>query len=132
MKLGNDEIDDPTRLFSHAKTKSRCDSSLKTKWYRFIGNGGTSLPKTCPATKHCDANAPGWLKGTHPRVAQGVVSRKVCFHYSGDCCYWSRYIKVLNCSGYYVYELKKVSHCYMRYCTTYDGKCCDNNGAPVT
>lgn len=105
--------------------KPRCDSAMKVKWYRFTGNGGSSLPETCPAKKHCDANAPGWLKGGHPTVARGEVSRKVCFHWGSNCCAFNKWIKVVNCSGYYVYEFQRMSGCYLRYCSTYDGKYCN-------
>lgn len=52
----------------------------------------------------------------HPTVADGMVRRKVCFHWSKNCCKWSSYIRVRNCSSFYVYELPKPPVCQLRYC----------------
>lgn len=100
-----------------------CDFSIVTKWYRFTGSAGTSMPESCPAEFQCTTHAPGWLNGIHPTVAEGEVTRTVCYHYSGSCCYWSSTIKVLNCGGFYVYELKPTTGCSLRYCGTNVGEC---------
>ena len=49
-------------------------------------------------------------------MAQGIVSRRVCFHWSSDCCHWYRYIRVRNCGAFYVYELSRPPTCNLRYC----------------
>ncbi|XP_078370692.1 uncharacterized protein LOC144654418 [Oculina patagonica] len=59
---------------------------------------------------------PGWLQGSHPSVADGVVRRKVCFQWSDDCCRRSTQIDVRNCGKFYVYKLKKPPVCNARYC----------------
>ena len=66
----------------------------------------------------CNTNAPGWLKGEHPSVADGQVTRKACFHWS-NCCSLSTNIKVRNCGSYYVYYLKSTGSCWYRYCSTH-------------
>ena len=104
------------RLVSYATSSAKCDSGLGNKWYRFVENAGTSMPEICPPRRRCSANAPGWLNGKHPTVEEGEVTRTVCFQYGGSCCYWSKHVKVFNCSAFYVYKLPNVGGCYLRYC----------------
>ncbi|XP_068739001.1 uncharacterized protein [Montipora capricornis] len=94
-----------------------CDSTL-SGWYRFSGEAGTQMADSCPKIHHCSTDSPGWLNGTHPTVAEGIVQRKVCFlqHPHGiDCCYFSKDISVRNCGAFYVYRLDP-PRCYSRYC----------------
>ncbi|XP_068743526.1 uncharacterized protein [Montipora capricornis] len=94
-----------------------CDSTL-SGWYRFSGEAGTQMADSCPKIHHCSTDSPGWLSGTHPTVAEGIVQRKVCFlqHLNGtDCCYFSKNISVRNCGAFYVYRLDP-PRCYSRYC----------------
>ena len=70
----------------------------------------------CVPEDRCGTNAPGWMQGEYPTVAEGVVTRKVCYNYLGDCCKWNNSISVKNCSGYFVYQLKIPSGCNLRYC----------------
>jgi hypothetical protein len=75
------------------------------------------MPTSCVPDWRCGTHATGWLNGTHPTVADGKVTRKVCYSYSGNCCYWSNNIEVVNCGQYYVYKLSTTPHsCYLRYC----------------
>lgn len=76
------------------------------------------MPTSCVPTHRCGTHAPGWLSGDHPTEDQGVVTRKVCFHWSGDCCKWNVNIKVRNCGEYHVYQLLKTPVCNLRYCAT--------------
>ena len=75
------------------------------------------MPTSYPPLYKCNTNAPGWLKGEHPSVADGQVTRKACFHWS-NCCSLSTNIKVRNCGSYYVYYLKSTGSCWYRYCST--------------
>ena len=93
------------------------------KWHRFMGAAGNAMPTSCVPKNRCGTHAPGWLTGGHPTKEQGVVSRKVCFHWWYSCCTWSVYIKVRNCGGYYVYQLPETPACYLRYCTEKTGEC---------
>ncbi|EDO26526.1 predicted protein, partial [Nematostella vectensis] len=74
------------------------------------------MPTSCVLEKRCGTHAPGWMVGAHPTVAQGLVTRKVCYHWTKNCCRWSNYIKVRNCGAFYVYQLPKTPVCWLRYC----------------
>ena len=87
----------------------RDDSGLATGWYRFQGPAGDLMPDKCVLMYRCGTENPGWLNGTHPTVAEGVVKRTVCHSDNRHCCTESNIIKVRNCSGYYVYELHRTT-----------------------
>jgi hypothetical protein len=93
-----------------------CDSSLSDQWYRFSGAAGTKMPTSCPSIYSCGTDAPGWMNGAHPAVADGIVDRTVCFNWSGNCCEWSRVIKVRNCGDFYVFKISGTPACHLRYC----------------
>jgi len=95
---------------------AKCDSSLVKAWYRFTASAGNKMADTLVLKYHCGTNAPGYLTGGHPTVAQGAVSRRVCFHWSSNSCYFSTDIRVRNCGAFYVYELSKPPSCHLRYC----------------
>ena len=92
----------------------QCDDKLNG-WYRFQGAAGTKMATTCPPRNRCGATFPGWINGAHPTVAEGIVSRKVCFN-KGICCDEKLYIQVKNCSSYYIYKLSAPPGCDFRYC----------------
>ena len=103
-----------------------CDDNNQnfiTGWYRFQGAAGTRMPTKCVPRHRWGAISPGWLNGKHPTVAEGEVSRRVCFHrpIANKCCGIIRHgIKVKNCSSYYVYKLIGTNACGQRYCGTGD------------
>ena len=74
------------------------------------------MPESCVPMYLCGTFATGWLNGKHPTVREGVVSRQVCFHFRDDCCFHTRNIRIRNCGGFYVYELKAALDCPARYC----------------
>ena len=95
------------------------DSKL-SGWYRFSGGAGTQMAEACPKMYSCSTNSSGWLNGSHPTVAQGIVERKVCFsqrvsQFLKDCCNYSKNISVRNCGAFYVYRLDPPDY-YSRYC----------------
>ena len=94
----------------------RHDNSLVTGWYRFQGAAGDRMPDKCVLMYRCGTKYPGWLNGTHPTVAEGVVTRTVCYSFKMSCCLAGNIIKVKNCKGYYVYELQRTTDSYSRYC----------------
>ena len=97
----------------------RCDRRIGPGWFRFEGSAGIRMPTSCPPTNRCGTHAPGWMNGTHPTVADGQISRQVCFHWTRNgCCEWSTNIKVRNCGSYYVYYLNGTPNCSLRYCGT--------------
>ncbi|CAH3163821.1 unnamed protein product [Porites evermanni] len=98
-----------------------CDNKIGPGWFRFEGSAGIRIPTSCPSTRRCGTNAPGWMNGGHPTVVDGQVTRTVCFHWTAGCCEWSTNIKVRNCGSYYVYYLHSTpnnGYCYLRYCGT--------------
>ena len=94
----------------------RSDNELVTGWYRFQGAAGDRMPDKCVLRFRCGTTHPGWLNGTHPTIADGVVTRTVCFSGMTDCCLWHNIIQVKNCSSYYVYELQRPYLSNLRYC----------------
>ena len=92
---------------------------LSTDWYRFSGAAGNQMAESCVDRYRCGTYYPGWLNGSHPTVNEGAVQRRVCFSYyvyGGDCCSLSTYIRVRNCGGFFVYQLKPLTVCNSRYC----------------
>ena len=108
------------RKITYTNGVSNCDDGIGPGWFRFEGSAGTRMPTSCPPYYRCGTCATGWLNGGHPTVADGQVSRQVCFHWTSGCCEWSTNIKVRNCGSYYVYYLSGTpsGHCYLRYCGT--------------
>ena len=76
------------------------------------------MPTACVPINRCNTRATGWLNGNHPTVADGQVTRQVCFHWSSNCCYWLTNIQVRNCGEYFVYLLSGTPACSLRYCGT--------------
>lgn len=114
-------LNTPDRLVGFSGLNpARCDQrDLSAGWYRFTGAAGDRMPTTCPKMRHCGTYAPGWMSGRHPTVAEGVVTRKVCYHWTSGCCQWTNNIQVKNCGAFYVYELQKTPMCFLRYCGEY-------------
>ena len=94
---------------------------ITTKWYRFVVLAGTMLPNSCPSTRRCGAQSSGWLSESHPSVSEGPVTRKACFYWNNDCCYWQQDIDVRNCGEFYVYRLQEPPTFYLRYCVSQGG-----------
>ena len=94
----------------------QCDSGLPFGWYRFSGVAGSQMTTSCVGKNRCSSHAPGWLSTQHPSKDDGIVRGTVCFHWASSCCHWSTNIRVRNCSGFYVYELRPVPSCWLRYC----------------
>lgn len=95
---------------------AKCDDKLNPGWYRFQGAAGDRILDKCVPEGRCGTDAPGWLQGNHPTVAEGVVTGKVCYHFKGNCCLWSNNISVKNCGEYFVYQLRQLPGCNLRYC----------------
>ena len=98
-------------------SKIRCDQyDLSKGWYRFTGSAGSQIATSCVPTYRCGTYAPGWMNGSHPTPAEGIVTRNVCYHWASQCCYLNNMIRVKNCGGFYVYELDQPPGCALRYC----------------
>ena len=107
------------RKNTYVTISAGCDSGLGPGWFRFQGDAGTKMPTSCVTDNRCDTHAPGWLNGAHPSVADGKVTRQVCFNYFSNCCIWSINIQLRNCGDYFVYYISGTppEHpCELRYC----------------
>jgi len=103
------------RKTTYIMKSPQCDLNLNG-WYRFQGAAGTKMATSCPPTHRCNTHITGWLNGAHPTVADGKVTRQVCFHGYSVCCKWSRDIEVRNCNAFYVYHFSGTPECNLRYC----------------
>lgn len=74
------------------------------------------MPNNSVPAYRCGTLAPGWLRGAHPSVRDGVVPRTVCFYWGGNNCRWRRRILVRKCGDFYVYKLQNAPVCKLRYC----------------
>ena len=115
-------LNESNRAMTYAdKSLGNLTDSKLSGWYRFSGGAGTQMAEACPKMYSCSTNSSGWLNGTHPTVAEGIVQRKVCFSKSlsrffKDCCYHSKHTSVRNCGAFYVYRLDPSDY-YSRYCS---------------
>lgn len=78
------------------------------------------MPTSCPPRHSCGTDAPGWLDGTHPTVAEDIVTRRVYFRRVSVCRKRSIEIEVKNCGSFYVYRFNGTPNgrCNLRYCGT--------------
>ncbi|XP_073250462.1 uncharacterized protein [Porites lutea] len=109
-------LNETSRSKIYNESYHQCDHTLSTDWYRFSGAAGNQMAESCIDMYRCGTRYPGWLNGSLPTVNEGAVQRRVCFRYFSDCCSFSTYIRVRNCGGFYVYQLKPLTYCYLRYC----------------
>ncbi|XP_058624844.1 adhesion G protein-coupled receptor E1-like [Onychostoma macrolepis] len=114
-------LDEPWRAnSSHQSNSYKCDRCITwSGWYRLFINGvSTQIPDMCVEIYSCGAQMPLWIRGGHPTVEDGVVTRDVCSHWNNYCCYYGSYpIKVKACPGnYYVYELVRPTIYPAAYC----------------
>ncbi|XP_066279059.1 oncoprotein-induced transcript 3 protein-like [Branchiostoma lanceolatum] len=107
-----------------------CDSGFAGEWYRFMGAAGNVMPTQAPPSVHrCGTDAPMWMNGQHPTLANGEVSRQACAYWGGNTCNWQATIQVRACSGgYFVYKLPAAPACSLAYCgATEDMDACAAN-----
>ncbi|XP_031575059.1 uromodulin-like isoform X2 [Actinia tenebrosa] len=112
-------ITDATRNVNNANTTApiKCDKRIALGWYRFSGAAGVRMPTNCVPTSRCSTHASGWLSDPHPTIEQGTTTMKVCFHWSKNCCNWSRSINVTNCGEFFIYQFVPTLTCSLRYCS---------------
>ena len=94
---------------------------LGPAWFRFLGDAGSKMSSSCVPKHRCEAHASGWLNGTHPTKADGIVTRQVCFTFADSCCRREINVKVRNCGKYFVYFIKGTppqQRCHLHYGTT--------------
>ena len=115
-------INEQTRSVSNKIESSHalCDKGILTSesWVRFTGSGGKAIPNNPPQAHHCGPNSPGWIRGAHPAVAEGVVRRKLCYRHNANECEFDSYeISIRNCGSFFVYKPPDLTQCYLRLCT---------------
>ncbi|XP_019624993.1 PREDICTED: uncharacterized protein LOC109470471 [Branchiostoma belcheri] len=106
------------RSVNNTVRRYSCDNGFRGEWYRFMNPAGTSMPtQRPPSTRRCGTDAPMWMSGQHPSVADGEISRQACAYWGSNPCQWSTTIRVKACSaGYYVYKLPRTPVCHLGYC----------------
>ncbi|KAG1944787.1 putative GPI-anchored adhesin-like protein PGA18, partial [Pimephales promelas] len=114
-------LDNPWRSINNTYArKHMCDVPVSwSGWYRLFINGMSAhIPDTCVVRYSCGTDTGLWIRGGHPTVTDGVVTRDVCGHAYNYCCYFGSFpIKVKACPGdYYVYELVSPTECSIAYC----------------
>ena len=125
-----ESLTDENRKNTSVGSHRLCDTNLGPGWFRFQGAAGTKMATGCVASHHCGTDSPGWLKGAHPTVAEGTVTRQACFNFFKDCCVWSINIKVRNCVDFFIYYIDgtpREHHCNLRYCGADWNVSCNNN-----
>uniref|UniRef100_A0A672M027 Si:ch73-180n10.1 n=1 Tax=Sinocyclocheilus grahami TaxID=75366 RepID=A0A672M027_SINGR len=113
-------LDQTWRATNYTTKNVACDRRVQWKgWYRLFYRGKPiQMPERCVKKEMCGTHAPLWLVGGHPRIRDGVVTRKVCGNWKNNCCLFkSPPIQVKACRGnYYVYKFVKPVACHMAYC----------------
>ena len=115
-------IDDPRRSTAYNSSSANlCDryALQDNAWYRFSSSAGGEIPTIIPKLGSCGTTAPIWMKGSHPSVEEGTVTRQVCAFVAFQLpigCGTSYNIGVRNCSGFYIYRLKSPLQCNSAYC----------------
>ncbi|KAL7856983.1 hypothetical protein SRHO_G00158820 [Serrasalmus rhombeus] len=113
-------LDQPWRATNFSTKNVACDQKVQWKgWYRLFYHGKTiQMPERCVKMDMCGTHAPLWLLGGHPRIRDGIVTRKVCGHWNRNCCaFKSPPIQVKACKGnFYVYKFVKPQACHLAYC----------------
>ena len=104
-----------------------CDRNhiVDDKWYRFYSSAGNEMPTANPGFRRCGTYVPIWLDGSHPAVNNGVVHATACAvlpRQSRPGCGVSYDIKIVNCNGFYLYQLKSPRQCSLAYCAGKSGK----------
>lgn len=91
-------------------------------WYRMIlpggRPGGSRIPEEIQDTRRCGTSVGGYISEAHPTTVGESKDVKFCFKGSNTDCEWETLGKVTHCGDYYVYFLKDVPFCRLRYCAT--------------
>ncbi|CAH1259103.1 VWDE [Branchiostoma lanceolatum] len=124
-------VDEPTRSTGSLMSAGnvRCDSGLRTQWYRFVSPAGGEIPTNCSllGPTSCSTIGPVWMKGTLPTPAEGEVVRQACRIgvrvCEGNC--WDIRVKscIRNGVSYYVYLLPPTPGCPEAYCAGTEVPC---------
>ncbi|XP_078658291.1 uncharacterized protein LOC144903752 [Branchiostoma floridae x Branchiostoma belcheri] len=126
-------LDEAWRNVQHG-TEDQCDDGFAGEWYRFMEPAGTAMPTEAPPNwNRCGADAPMWMNGEHPTLADGVVSRQACGYFLGNTCRYQTTIQVRACSaGYFVYKLPAPPGCSFVYCGASEASAQQTTEIPTT
>ena len=109
------------RSTAYNSTHDLCDRDFITtgSWYRFKSVAGNKMPEYNPGRFHCGTYIPIWMNGKHPTVVGKVEDRTACapvpWVFPLNC--GEKFdIKVINCSGFYLYQLVAPKICTYAYC----------------
>uniref|UniRef100_A0AAR2KLN1 UMOD/GP2/OIT3-like D8C domain-containing protein n=1 Tax=Pygocentrus nattereri TaxID=42514 RepID=A0AAR2KLN1_PYGNA len=96
----------------HTNYRGHDDTRVEWKgWYRLYLQGKSAqMSEWCTSYISCGGVTPLMLRGSHPQIGDGIVTREVIgSHWSFSCSYYkSNPIQVKACPGnYYVYKLVK-------------------------
>ncbi|MDZ4724658.1 MAG: Ig domain-containing protein [Leptospira sp.] len=95
-----------------------CDQGVTNNlWIRFTGTNVRLLSTFIPPSSTCLTDAPGYMTSAHPSTVGTITAKTVCYNWSGNNCFFTNSVNVINCSGYYVYQLPDPTNCSLRYCT---------------
>ncbi|XP_031417403.1 uncharacterized protein LOC116218784 [Clupea harengus] len=126
-------LDQAWRATNYTTKGVKCDRQVKWQgWYRLYYRGRSiQMPEKCIKANHCGTHAPLWLTQAHPKIRDGVVTRKVCGHWKNKCCaFKSNPIQVKACRGnYYVYRFVKPTACHLAYCADVNTLVCGRCGS---
>ncbi|XP_073697998.1 adhesion G protein-coupled receptor E1-like [Garra rufa] len=114
-------LDNPWRAINntHASVQMYDSAVSWSGWYRLFINGvSAQVPDMCVAPGSCGTYIPLWIRGGHPAVGDGEVTRDVCGSTEIYCCIFMSYpVKVKACPGnYYVYKLVSSTLYHAAYC----------------
>ncbi|XP_062410976.1 pancreatic secretory granule membrane major glycoprotein GP2-like [Sardina pilchardus] len=128
-------LDEPWRATNYTDNFSHCDSHVSWHgWYRLLYHGQTiRMPEECVRSSACGTAGQLWMNGHHPRLQDGIVTRKICKALAWrSCCFLrSPPIQVKACPGdYYVYKFVAPNGCYYAYCA--DVKTISTNVSPTS
>ena len=100
-----------------------CDSSLRSGWFRFVGEAGTVMAdsRDPPGWEECGTSRVVWLEGSHPRLEDGTREVTLCVSGLSSSCTVSVAGAVRQCRGeredFYVYRLVPIpGPCQWGYC----------------
>ncbi|XP_035672094.1 von Willebrand factor D and EGF domain-containing protein-like [Branchiostoma floridae] len=127
-------LDEPSRSAGSVASPGdqlRCDSGLRTQWYRFVSPAGGEIPTNCSllAPSSCSTVGPVWMKGSLPIISDGEATRQACRRSlnTGDCEANCWEIRVKQCpwtpEPFYVYLLGPTPGCDEAYCAGTEVPC---------
>ena len=113
-------INDIRRSTAYVSTTDLCDRDViqDGSWYRFKSAAGDKMPESNPGLNRCGAFIPIWMNGNHPTKLGVEADRTACaaipFKRPAGC--GGKFdIKVINCGGFFLYQLQRPEQCFA-YC----------------